>query len=84
VGDIIPLTTASLHCSNKAIRADPMPFEPLMTPAEVSHLFGVHSVTVTRWANEGKLTSLRTLGNQRRFKKSEVMGLYEARERWTR
>jgi excisionase family DNA binding protein len=28
--------------------------------------------TVTRWAKAGKLTSIRTLGGHRRFRKSEV------------
>ena len=36
--------------------------EPLLTPAEVAALFRVDPKTVTRWANSGKLTSIRTLG----------------------
>jgi excisionase family DNA binding protein len=49
--------------------------EPLLTPAEVAALFRVGSKTVTRWANTGKLTSLRTLGGHRRFRESEVRSL---------
>jgi excisionase family DNA binding protein len=46
--------------------------ENLLTPAEVAALFRVDPKTVTRWAKAGKLTSIRTLGGHRRFRKSEV------------
>ena len=46
--------------------------EILLTPREVADLFGVDPKTVTRWAKAGKLTSSRTLGGHRRFRKSEV------------
>ena len=46
--------------------------EVLLTPREVAELFGVDPKTVTRWAKAGKLTSIRTLGDHRRFRKSEV------------
>ena len=45
--------------------------EILLTPREVAELFGVDPKTVTRWAKAGKLTSIRTLGGHRRFRKSE-------------
>ena len=46
--------------------------EILLTPRDVAELFGVDPKTVTRWAKAGKLTSIRTLGGHRRFRKSEV------------
>ncbi len=46
--------------------------EILLTPREVAELFGVDPKTVTRWSKAGKLTSIRTLGGHRRFRKSEV------------
>ena len=46
--------------------------EVLLTPREDAELFGVDPKTVTRWAKAGKLTSIRTLGGHRRFRKSEV------------
>ena len=46
--------------------------EVLLTPREVAELFGVDPKTVTRWAKAGKLTSIRTLGGHRRYRKSEV------------
>ncbi len=46
--------------------------ETLLTPREVADIFGVDPKTVTRWAKAGKLTSIRTLGGHRRYRKSEV------------
>lgn len=60
--------------NNVVVRArfDP---EPLYTPAEVAALFRVDPKTVTRWAQAGKLNSIRTLGGHRRFRESEVRAL---------
>ena len=49
--------------------------EALLTPAVVAALFRVDPKTVTRWAQSGKLTSLRTLGGHRRYRESEVRSL---------
>ncbi len=49
--------------------------EALLTPAEVAALFRVDPKTVTRWAQAGKLTSIRTLGGHRRYRESEVQAL---------
>jgi len=49
--------------------------EALLTPAEVAALFRVDPKTVTRWANTGKLTSMRTLGGHRRYREFEVRNL---------
>ena len=49
--------------------------EQLLTRAEVAALFHVDPKTVTRWANDGKLTTLRTLGGHRRYRESEVRNL---------
>lgn len=51
--------------------------ENLMTPAEVAVLFRVDPKTVTRWAQAGRLTSIRTLGGHRRYRESEVKTLLE-------
>lgn len=50
----------------------------LLTPAEVAALFRVDPKTVTRWANAGKLTAVRTLGGHRRYRRSEVEELLQA------
>lgn len=47
----------------------------LLTPAEVAAMFKVDAKTVTRWAQRGLLTSIRTLGGHRRYKESEVKAL---------
>jgi excisionase family DNA binding protein len=52
--------------------------DPLLTPAEVAGLFRVDPKTVTRWAQAGKIGSIRTLGGHRRFRQSEVTALLEA------
>ena len=49
--------------------------EKLLTPAEVASLFRVDPKTVTRWAKEGKLNSIRTLGGHRRYREAEVRAL---------
>lgn len=51
----------------------------LLLPAEVAKLFGVSPATVTRWAKEGKLDVVRTLGGHRRFRATQVEQLTEAR-----
>jgi excisionase family DNA binding protein len=51
-----------------------------MTPAEVAALFRVDPKTVTRWANEGRLTSVRTPGNHRRYREAEVSALLAERD----
>ena len=50
----------------------------LMTPAEVAALFRVDPKTVTRWADAGKLTAVRTLGGHRRYSQDEVQNLLVA------
>lgn len=49
--------------------------ETLLTPAEVAKLFRVDPKTVTRWAQAGKLSSIRTLGGHRRYRRGEVTRL---------
>ena len=44
----------------------------LLTPGEVAELFRVNPKTVTRWAQAGKISAVRTLGGHRRFRRSEV------------
>lgn len=47
----------------------------LMTLSEAAALFGVGSVTVRRWCNEGRLSSIRTLGGHRRVYADQVREL---------
>ncbi len=52
--------------------------ERLLTPAEVASMFRVDPKTVTRWARDGRLTAVRTLGGHRRYLESQVLELLRA------
>ncbi len=43
-----------------------------LTPGDVATMFRVDPKTVTRWADGGKLASIRTLGGVRRFSRQQV------------
>ncbi len=49
--------------------------ERLMTPGEVATMFRVDPKTVSRWAESGRIRSIRTPGGHRRFPESEVLAL---------
>lgn len=57
------------------VRLPPDSDDLLLTPAEVAALFRVAPKTVTRWAQSGKLASIRTLGGHRRYRASDVRAL---------
>lgn len=44
----------------------------LLTPREVAMRFAVDPKTVTRWARDGKISSIRTPGGHRRYRQSVV------------
>jgi excisionase family DNA binding protein len=44
----------------------------LLTPSEVAALFRVDPKTVTRWAQQGKLHAIRTLGGHRRYSEDDI------------
>lgn len=56
--------------SDIAARLDREP--PMLTPSEVAGLFRVDPKTVTRWAKDGRLHAIRTLGGHRRYYEAEV------------
>lgn len=45
--------------------------------AQVADLLSVSPKTVSRWANEGKLPFLKTLGGHRRYPEAEIRELLE-------
>lgn len=51
------------------------PSHRLLRPGEVAALFSVDTQTVGRWADDGKLTVIRTLGGHRRYDPAEVHAL---------
>jgi excisionase family DNA binding protein len=64
----------SLTTSHRAGAAAPITGQ-LLTPGEVAVMFRVDPKTVTRWAQAGKLSAVRTLGGHRRFHEAEVREL---------
>jgi excisionase family DNA binding protein len=52
----------------------------LLTASEVAALFRVDPKTVARWAKQGKLNCIRTLGGHRRYRYDEVMALLPRKE----
>ncbi|MDT5259427.1 MAG: hypothetical protein QOD10_4507 [Mycobacterium sp.] len=57
--------------------AQPHPSTPVrwLTTAQVASIFRVGAVTVTRWAMDGKLTSIRTPGGHRHYNADQVARL---------
>lgn len=47
----------------------------LLTSAEVADLFRVDTVTVTKWATDGKLVGFQTPGGHWRFRRADVDAL---------
>ena len=47
----------------------------LLSIGEAGRILGVSTDTLRRWDAEGKITAVRTLGNQRRFRRSEIDAL---------
>jgi excisionase family DNA binding protein len=57
--------------------AIPEPEDKMLTPGQVAKRFGVDPKTVTRWANSGKLESIRTPGRHRRFSERAVNEFFD-------
>lgn len=49
--------------------------DKLLTPGEVAATFRVDPKTVQRWAAAGRISSIRTPGGHRRFRRSDVLAL---------
>ena len=61
----------------------PKPRREYLTVSEVADLFHVSSKTVVRWANDGKLPYMATLGGHRRFPRSPIEALVADQQRGT-
>ncbi len=53
--------------------------ERLLTPRQVADRFAVDPKTVTRWAKNGKLPNITTIGGHRRFRESIIDALCKER-----
>jgi excisionase family DNA binding protein len=47
----------------------------LVTPAQAARELHVSTDTLRRWADDGKLTALRTIGGHRRYNRTELAKL---------
>jgi excisionase family DNA binding protein len=54
--------------------------QTLLRPSEVAAIFGVQPRTVVRWAQEGRLPSIRTPGGHTRFQADAVNALAAERD----
>ena len=59
------------------MRSKTHPDSRLLTPSEVAALFRVDPKTVTRWAQQGKLNAIRTLGGHRRYSESDIQAFLQ-------
>jgi excisionase family DNA binding protein len=57
------------------------PISEVLSRSEVAETFGVSPSTITRWAREGKLPCIVTLGGQRRYLRDDVAKLVAAARR---
>lgn len=62
--------------TDRDTQSDP---EALLPIGEAARLLGVSVETVRRWDRLGQIASIRTIGGQRRFRRSEINSLTEAR-----
>jgi excisionase family DNA binding protein len=54
---------------------DPLAPDVWLLPRQVAKLFGVRVEAVSRWADQGKLPCVRTVGGHRRYAKADVLEL---------
>lgn len=62
----------------RPMTTEPTESDQLLTPREVADKFRVNPKTVSRWARNGKLTAIKTMGGHRRFRASEVAAVLES------
>ena len=53
--------------------------DPYIRVGEVAELLSVSPQTVARWAREGRIANLRTLGGHRRYRLADIEALAAAR-----
>jgi excisionase family DNA binding protein len=64
-----------MHRGNPAQRQGPTELPRYLRTTEVADILQVSPKTVSRWAKEGKLPFLKTLGGHRRYPTAEIRQL---------
>jgi excisionase family DNA binding protein len=63
---------ASADSAEERVQRSTRPSREYLRTAEVAEMLHVSSKTISRWAREGKLPSVRTLGGHRRFPEQPI------------
>ncbi len=67
--------------SQDSSKPKPKPKRDYLTVSEVADLFHVSAKTVVRWANDGRLPYMATLGGHRRFPRGPIEGMVAGQHR---
>lgn len=57
----------------------PSEVEEYLAPGAVARLLCVSARTVSRWADQGRIPHVVTLGGHRRFRRSDIVNLIDTR-----
>lgn len=69
--------------SSKRDKPKSKPKRDYLTVSEVADLFHVSAKTVVRWANDGRLPYMATLGGHRRFPRGPIEAMVAGQHRGT-
>jgi excisionase family DNA binding protein len=70
--NVAPASPASSAPTDARVQRSARPSREYLRTAEVAEMLHVSSKTISRWAREGKLPSVRTLGGHRRFPEEPI------------
>jgi excisionase family DNA binding protein len=72
---MVPVGQTSLAAQKEASVPKPSPAPTYLRAAQVAAILQVSPKTVSRWAAQGKLPFLKTLGGHRRYSEDEIRAL---------
>ena len=73
--------TDTMASSETPMQNKPKAKRDYLTVSEVADLFHVSAKTVVRWANDGRLPYMATLGGHRRFPRGPIEGMVAGQHR---
>ena len=68
-------TSQATIAKEDTVIIEPVDWDVLLKPSQVAAMLAVEPKTVTSWANAGIVSSTRTPGGHRRYRKSEIVAL---------